>query len=182
MKRCNRCRVTKPEEDFEDDPRNPGTKRTRCRKCMDHVRGYYKTYRSRSIKNELDRQQLIGRPAINAYKRAHHRERPESVLLQNARQRARKGSFPCDLTLADIHVPERCPILGIPIQVGSGRASPNSPSLDRIDPSGGYTVGNVMVVSHRANTIKSDATPEELRKVADFLEATYRKNSSAQQN
>lgn len=111
-----------------------------------------------------------GRTEVNNYKRRRHRERPELVLLQNAKGRARRGKIPFDLTAADVTVPETCPILGIPLRIGEGSASPNSPSLDRIDPQRGYVRGNVLVISHRANTIKSDATPEELRLVAQFLE------------
>lgn len=43
-------------------------------------------------------------------------------------------------------------------------------SLDRIVPSLGYVPGNVAVISHRANRIKSDATADELRAVADWLD------------
>ena len=45
-----------------------------------------------------------------------------------------------------------------------------SPSFDRIDPKKGYTKNNIVIVSTRANRIKSDATVDEIRKVADFYE------------
>ncbi len=45
---------------------------------------------------------------------------------------------------------------------------PNSPSFDRIIPTRGYTKGNVIIISNRANRIKSDATVEELERVASF--------------
>ena len=41
---------------------------------------------------------------------------------------------------------------------------------DRIDPKKGYVKGNIIVVSMRANRIKTDATVDEIRKVADFYE------------
>ena len=34
----------------------------------------------------------------------------------------------------------------------------------------GYTKNNIVIVSNRANRIKSDATVDEIRKVADFYE------------
>jgi hypothetical protein len=41
-------------------------------------------------------------------------------------------------------------------------------SLDRIDNTKGYVPGNVVVVSYRANRIKSDATAQELLRIARF--------------
>ena len=70
----------------------------------------------------------------------------------------------------EIIVPDICPVLGIPLKIATGAAKPNSPSLDRIDPRRGYEPGNVRVVSHKANTIKSNATVEELRAVLAYLE------------
>ena len=32
-----------------------------------------------------------------------------------------------------------------------------------------YTKNNIAVISHRANSIKNDATPEELQKIADWV-------------
>ena len=47
---------------------------------------------------------------------------------------------------------------------------PGSPTLDRIVPSLGYVPGNVVVISHKANSIKSNATAAEIRAVADWLD------------
>ena len=72
-----------------------------------------------------------------------------------------------NLTLQDIEIPKFCPILGIRIKYKGGDASP---SVDRITPQFGYIKGNVQVISMRANRIKNDATPDELRKVADYMQ------------
>ena len=45
-----------------------------------------------------------------------------------------------------------------------------SPSFDRIYPKKGYVKGNIVIVSNKANRIKTDATVDEIRKVADFYE------------
>lgn len=91
-------------------------------------------------------------------------------LLKSSRYRAKRDGIRHSLTLADIHVPERCPVLGLRLRKTKGRAGPASPSLDRIDPRRGYVPGNVVVVSWRANEIKKDATVQELELVACFYQ------------
>jgi hypothetical protein len=53
-------------------------------------------------------------------------------------------------------------LLGIPLKTGDRKVNDSSPSLDRKDPSRGYTPDNVWVISFRANTIKSNRTWEQL--------------------
>jgi hypothetical protein len=89
-------------------------------------------------------------------------------LLRNSRYRAKRDGIRHTLTLSDIAVPTHCPVLGLRLRVSKGRASPASPSLDRINPRRGYVPGNVIVVSWRANEIKKDALPDELDRVAAF--------------
>jgi len=92
-------------------------------------------------------------------------------LLYSARHRAKQRGIDFDLEEKDVHIPEYCPALGLKIQSVRGvTGSDYSPSLDRIDNSKGYIKGNVCVISFRANTIKNSATPEELRKIANFLQ------------
>jgi hypothetical protein len=98
------------------------------------------------------------------------KRKPSRYLWRQARRRALLKGIPFDLTEDDVVIPERCPVLGIPLGFDGGLSERgSSPSLDRIDPSRGYVRGNVLVISFRANQIKSDATPEELRMVAAFF-------------
>jgi predicted RND superfamily exporter protein len=46
----------------------------------------------------------------------------------------------------------------------------DSISFDRIDSTKGYSVDNLIVISYRANKLKSDATLEEMRKIVNFYE------------
>lgn len=85
-----------------------------------------------------------------------------------ARSRALEG-IPFDIELEDIVVPERCPLLGIPLVRGGRRKNRGNPSIDRIDPAKGYVKGNVWVVSTRANKLKNDATLTELETLAANL-------------
>lgn len=85
---------------------------------------------------------------------------------------SRKVGIPFDLEFSEIVWPEYCPVLDIKLDysllTGKARSVDSSPSFDRIDPTKGYVKGNVLIVSNRANKIKHNATPEELRKVAKF--------------
>lgn len=93
----------------------------------------------------------------------------EAELLFRSRSRARKKGFEHNIELDDIVIPETCPLLGISLYKGSESVGPNSPTLDRIDSSQGYVKGNVWVISYRANTIKNDATIEELELIVRGL-------------
>lgn len=86
----------------------------------------------------------------------------ESRLLSEALRRSKKKGPFFDLKLEDIKIPDKCPILGIPLFKGIGACCANSPSLDRKNPLLGYTKDNVWVISHKANSMKRDASPEEL--------------------
>lgn len=84
-------------------------------------------------------------------------------LIYSARQRAKKLSIECSINLTDFDIPEVCPLRGVLLKVGSGQHNDDSPSLDRKDPRRGYVKGNVWVISHKANRMKGNFTPNELR-------------------
>jgi len=99
----------------------------------------------------------------------------ELGMVIRARRRAKKYNVPFDVGVEDIHIPKRCPILGIKLEHAIGRSGgkPNSPSLDRVIPKLGYVRGNIQVVSGLANRLKSDATPKELLRFAKWVMKTY---------
>lgn len=68
-----------------------------------------------------------------------------------------------------------CPLLGIQLNLNSGIGiQPDSPSLDRIDSTKGYTKDNVKIISWRANQIKSNSTLEEFLTIAQNLPGYYK--------
>lgn len=105
-----------------------------------------------------------------------HGKNPERVMLRSAKHRAKRQGIPFDLTLADIVIPEICPVLGVPLvcNAGTGSAKQDSPSLDKIVPELGYVKGNIQVVSYLANVMKHDATPEQLILFAEWVLKTYK--------
>ena len=93
----------------------------------------------------------------------------EYKMLARAKSRAKKHNLPFNIELDDIVIPEKCPLLGIKIESTEVRNSPNNPSLDKIIPEKGYIKGNVWVISNRANTLKNDASIQELELLVENL-------------
>jgi len=95
----------------------------------------------------------------------------EYDMFTNAKCRAKKKGIPFSLELADIVVPEFCPVfptirLNRHAKVGF---SFDSPSLDKLVPLLGYIKSNIRVISNRANTLKRDGTLEEIVRLAEWL-------------
>jgi len=100
------------------------------------------------------------------------RSDPEKYLFKKAKERAKRKGLDFNITIDDIIVPEFCPILDIPLVMNNLAASHNSPTLDRINNKLGYVKGNVTVISFRANNLKSDATLDELKQFARWINKT----------
>lgn len=106
----------------------------------------YEKYRSRTVKRRV------------------------AQMYSRAKERAKKRNLPFNIEISDIVVPEFCPALGIKLDNGERQGGEwNSPSLDRLDNNLGYVKGNIQVISKRANSIKSDASVEELMLVAKWV-------------
>lgn len=90
-----------------------------------------------------------------------------------ARTRARKRGLSFNITNGYIRsiLPTHCPALGCELIYGAPGGTPNwnSASIDRIVGEKGYVVGNVVIISQRANAIKVDASLAELEAVARWL-------------
>jgi hypothetical protein len=116
-------------------------------------------------------------------KRRHDKEEwdkknPGRLLLYNAKQRAKDEGVPFALTMADITIPEICPVLGIPLVTSTGKPGPidSSPTLDKFIPELGYIPGNVAVISWRANRLKGDGKVEDFQKIATWMEEVLSKS------
>lgn len=91
-------------------------------------------------------------------------------LLSRAKQRAKEFDLPFNITIDDIVVPQKCPILGINIECGKGKMENSSPSLDRVIPELGYVKGNICVISQEANRLKAYLTKDIIFKILGYIE------------
>jgi hypothetical protein len=98
---------------------------------------------------------------------------PERQLLHSAKYRAKKQGLPFSITRDDIKIPALCPALGIPLVVHRRAHGPDSPSVDRLIPALGYVKGNIAVISHFANQVKLNATPEQLMRIALWTQSVH---------
>lgn len=101
---------------------------------------------------------------------------PEWKMHQRAKMRAKERGLDFNIEVSDINIPDLCPVLGIPLNMNSGKSGAfiNSPSLDRKDSTKGYTKDNIQVISQLANAMKHKATKEQLLSFADWIYRTYK--------
>ena len=100
--------------------------------------------------------------------------RPEWKMHQRAKQRCKENGREFNLEVSDIVIPDICPVLGIKLNMNSGKSGAyrNSPSLDRVDNNKGYTKDNIQVISQLANAMKCHASNEELHRFANWILTT----------
>ena len=152
-KDCTSCNKTKPLSRFSNNSHHKDKHSYFCKDCAKE--------RTDDFKRKFpDR--------VAQYKADSNRKRgldPIPTMLILAKRRAKKKGLLFNLEHKDINMPILCPVLGVTLKTGLGKLAPESPSLDRINSSLGYVSGNVRIISHRANALKSNATILELTQI-----------------
>jgi hypothetical protein len=88
---------------------------------------------------------------------------PEYLIWYRAKQSAKEYKKDFDLSVEDIIIPTHCPYLGVELLTNKEECySPNYYSIDRIDSTKGYVKGNIQIISRFSNTIKNNATIDQL--------------------
>lgn len=167
MKKCLVCKEYLDEGNFYKNSGSNDGLMTRCKPCFKRIR---KEQRAKKASDPEWRKKFN---AKNTEYR--HKAGKMGQLYTAAQNRAYQKQIEFNITKDDIVIPDVCPVLGIPIEAGTGRISDeegnnkklvgarfSSPSVDRIDNSKGYVKGNVRVISWRANYLKNNASLEEL--------------------
>lgn len=99
---------------------------------------------------------------------AREERRLKGSVFSKARKRAEARGLDFTIDRLDYPVPERCPVLGLPLDWSDWN---HTPTLDRVDNSLGYIPGNVVVISMRANALKGDASLEELEALVRYVKS-----------
>lgn len=112
---------------------------------------------------------------VNSYNRKYRVYNPLHNMFHGSKLRAKKKGIEFSISkeyLESIWPKDNlCPALKIPLtsEGEKGRRTRFSPSLDRIDNSKGYIEGNIQIISWQANTMKSNATEDQLKSFANWI-------------
>lgn len=141
-----------------------------------NYKGGKKAAQQRYYRKNRRKKRIALRRWVELNRAAHYANRLQwriantsKIMYHDARKRAKRKGLRFNLLPEDCAIPKRCPVLGIPLRYGTGFRHANSPSLDRIDNKKGYVRGNVIVISWRANSLKSNGTLPEFKKLVTWL-------------
>jgi transposase-like protein len=161
---CNSC---KEEKLFSEFSKNVSAKDGIQYKCRDCDKQYQEIRRKENYQSNL----LYGRKY--QAKRREDFDYRLRMLLNASKQRAKIKNRIHNITIDDIKsiypIDGKCPVFGFNLMFNDSGFRENSPSIDRIDSTEGYTVDNIQIISWKANRIKAYATVEELEIVIAFM-------------
>lgn len=160
--KCTICKNFKEESKFEKrygknhiKYKNSTSLRSECKECRNLESAYYhRTVRLRMTKEQCEKDILL-----NKKYKADPLLSLKRYILRLTKCSAKIRNIVNTLTLEDIIIPELCPIFKVPFILNDHKYTY---SVDRIDNTLGYIPGNVAVISNLANSMKRNATAEEL--------------------
>lgn len=168
MKKCYKCLETKEKKFFHKQKSAKDGLHSMCKECRKKYDGTPEQLERRRL-NAIKYRKMFPNSHKEYYKKVQE-SKPNISLWKNAKKRAKEKNLIFTITVEDVVIPEKCPVLGIDIKTNKNGFRWNSPSLDRINPEKGYTKENIAVISYRANVIKNCGTIEEHKKIIKYME------------
>lgn len=176
VKKCPRCSISKLLTDFRKNKTNPDGLSWACSICEREIQRVHYQNNKEKVKKIVKEYCLANKEIISVKTKKRYKAMTwQKRHLTQIRCRANKRGLAFDLEESDLIYPNFCPVLGIPLNPAMGFGNPNSPSVDRIDNTKGYTKDNICIISNRANSIKRDANVEELKAIVAYMEAHHAK-------
>lgn len=190
MKRCPKCSKTKALGEFS--PGNSRCKQCKTEQATakywanaeyrEQRKAYHKTHerekRADPEKNAVILEKLRVKRLTNpewkrradATKTTHRRANLGSYLSLRARVRAKARGIPCTITQEWTQqlweANPTCAYCARKLRTARDHHAYDSASLDRVDATKGYTPENTVFACWRCNTLKRDATVDELERLA----------------
>lgn len=133
-------------------------------------------------RNRLRAQTPKGKAYNKAYNETYYSSPRRRVrhMVFVAKTRARIAGLEFDSHLIDLienNIPTHCPCCGVEIEYVQTKRGMNNPSLDRVDNSKGYIVGNAFTVCFRCNLMKSDGSVKDFENILAYMKARIPKEN-----
>lgn len=97
----------------------------------------------------------------------------KQFILYRLKSRAKQKGLEFNLDESDIIIPQVCPVFGFELKQNEQAVRDNSISVDRIDNTKGYIKGNIQIMSNLANSMKKNASVEQLIMFANWVLKQY---------
>lgn len=181
---CNKCQRVLSDPDFYKDKSHKDGLRSTCKKCTNASHAKYVEKNRKKVNAQKREWQRKDRANLSEKRKIQQRIQWDKGrgkrLLQRAKYRAKKKGLAYDLDnysediIKRVHA-LRCEMTGLPMRIeGTSGKEWDSPSLDRIDATKGYTHDNIRVICWGMNTALShwgdDALEKMVRAWIDQLE------------
>ena len=161
---CGHCKVDKPLTDYTKNNAAGDGLQSKCRHCDVAYQA------KRRVENPQKRRDYEKQYLNNKRQDFDFRL---NMLLNASKQRARNKNREHTITVEDIKTiyptDGCCPIFGMKLEFNTAGFRENSPSIDRIDSTKGYTPDNIQIISWKANRIKGYASIQELEMLLAYL-------------
>jgi hypothetical protein len=183
---CFKCGIEKDISEFYKDISKKDGYSSRCRSCIKECRKLTsKEYYYKNKEKILERNKKYARNNKEKLKENEKKRRLQNPIknsLENCIIRARINNIPYDsVELLENYLRLNfniivCDCCGIKLSYMNEKVSDNSPSIDRIVPGKGYTIGNIALLCNKCNRLKNNATPDELFRIADWYQIKLNNN------
>lgn len=159
MKKCTKCNKNKELDDFYNHNKTKDGKTHHCKECMTA----YRKLNAEKTKLYMRELRKTNNEKVKKSRRNSYRNTPPNLkVFYQSKSRANTRNIEFNIEPEDIFIPQECPYLKVPFIIGTKENYQYTHSLDRIDNDKGYIKGNVEIISKKANSMKNNATNEEL--------------------
>ena len=161
MKRCRTCRQQKPLADFYLHPYGRDGADSKCKRCMSTY------YKERYVDKKEEK-----KAAVKQYKKMS----PRPTLWRNLKRllKHRPTESPVNAKyLCELFETQNgcCAVSGVKMTWAKGHSPPTTLSIDRIDQSKGYEMGNVRLVCYQVNTFRGRWSDTQMLEMARAIVA-----------
>ncbi|AUR90881.1 hypothetical protein NVP1151O_40 [Vibrio phage 1.151.O._10N.222.46.B1] len=185
MKTCRKCNTEKPLHDFVLNKSCKGGRAGTCKSCSN---GYGRKWKEKNKDANSEKRRDLYYEKNKEKIKERQRERELNAPLKSRAAMLRSGMvsrsrlkgldfdsqfFSNKNLIERLKNNPNCECCGKVLDVGfkhDRKFNDDSPSMDRVDSSKGYTAENTAILCWRCNKSKQDSTAEQLRAIADFMD------------